>query len=534
MKKKSLDAAASASASASTQILSSSSSSAAAVSSVSSSTKPTSSPTKKEKEKEEEEHSYSAAEVKDFDQEECMRRLGDINIDDSGIRISLQDFGGQPVFYSFHHLFINRYSFFVIMFNMGDLLSTSQAKIRHAKQCLQFWIESITIHTITLNKTAQVVFVGTHKDKYNNPADHDKIHTIISELVESVPPIAANMLKNLDGEGAKGTTTHYFYPVDNTIGTSDPTIVALMDAIVSNLKEAPHVIQKKPVTWLKFVDLIKERQAEATYITYPEAWSIARSVGVPDKDLDHLLTFLHDMSILMWFNEGFLKETIILDPFEFLVKAITTVVCKHTTTDDDPTNHSTSASDRCKLSHVKDWRAFMSKAVITRALLLDLLDEWSMHANVIIQLMINFGLMVPLVSNEHESHDAIDAASYIIPCLLTDTQTPYVRYRTLSSGKQHSFCVFIFTVTDLLDLEARIELNSIAKDACLPTGLFSRLLGKVVLYIRTLIYIYTHTYICSYIYSYIHAPLCMFIHTLINTLVYTDCGSLSGGSGKHS
>ena len=178
----------------------------------------------------------------------------------------------------------------------------------------------------------------------------------------------------------------------------------------------------------------------------------------------------------------------------------------------------------------------MSKAVITRALLLDLLDEWSMHANVIIQLMINFGLMAPLVSNEHESHDAIDAASYIIPCLLTDTQTPYVPYRTLSSGKQHSFCVFIFTVTDLLDLEARIELNSIVKDACLPTGLFSRLLGKVVLYIRTLIYIYIYSCIHMLIHIFVHTCTFMYAHTYTYTYThtYTGCGSLSGVSGKHS
>ena len=146
---------------------------------------------------------------------------------------------------------------------MGDLLVTDPVKLKESKQFLEFWIESITIHTLHANQTAQVAFVGTHKDKYNNASDHDKIHTILSQLVEGAP-IANSMLENINGEGMKGTTTHYFFPVDNTKGTADPTIVQLMDCIVSTVKEESHVRRKKPVTWLKFVDLIKVKQATAT------------------------------------------------------------------------------------------------------------------------------------------------------------------------------------------------------------------------------------------------------------------------------
>ena len=424
---------------------------------------------------------FSVAIVKEFDEEACMKRLGDIKDDDSGLRIALHDFGGQPVFYSLHHLFINKSSFYTIVFNMGDLLVTDPVKLKESKQFLEFWIESITIHTLHANQTAQVAFVGTHKDKYNNASDHDKIHTILSQLVEGAP-IANSMLENINGEGMKGTTTHYFFPVDNTKGTADPTIVQLMDCIVSTVKEASHVRRKKPVTWLKFVDLIKVKQATATYISYSEAFDIAKSVGIPGKDFDHLLKFLHDMSILMWFDDGFLKQTIILDPFEFLVKAITTVVCKHVTTEGDPTNHSTDASKRCKKSHLKDWKNFMKTAIVTNALLFDLLAEWSAQAKVIVQLMINFSIMVPLVASDETgaSNSPTSSSTFIIPCLLPETETPFTLYQTLGRGKRYSYCVFLFTVNDLLDTSNKIERADIKGDACLPTGLFSRLLGKVV------------------------------------------------------
>ena len=357
---------------------------------------------------------FSVAIVKEFDEEACMKRLGDIKDDDSGLRIALHDFGGQPVFYSLHHLFINKSSFYTIVFNMGDLLVTDPVKLKESKQFLKFWIESITIHTLHANQTAQVAFVGTHKDKYNNAADHDKIHTILFQLVKDTP-IANSMKKNIYGEGVKGTTTHYFFPVDNTKGTKDPTIVRLMDSIVSTVKEASHVTRKKPVTWLKYVDLIKAKQATATYISHSEAFDIAKSVGIPGKDFDHLLKFLHDMSILMWFDDGFLKQTIILDPFEFLVKAITTVVCKHETTEGDPTSHSTEASERCRQNHLKDWINFMKNAVITKVLLFDLLDEWKTQAKVIVQLMINFSLMVPLVAcDEGETSNSPTSSSSFI------------------------------------------------------------------------------------------------------------------------
>jgi hypothetical protein len=190
-----------------------------------------------------------AVAVADYNEEEVMKFIDNYQ-SDSGLLLSVFDFGGQKVFYAMHHLFIVKKCFFVIVFNMADLVSPVKRKVRIARDYLQFWIQSVVIHTLDVadNSTASVVFVGTHKDKISSSEEHDKISLIIGSLVEN-SPIQYSMIKNEFGVGAKGTTTHFMFPVDNTRGRSDPVIILLMNAIDQHLRVAPFVTQLKPISW---------------------------------------------------------------------------------------------------------------------------------------------------------------------------------------------------------------------------------------------------------------------------------------------
>jgi hypothetical protein len=189
--------------------------------------------------------------------------------------------------------------------------------------------------------TAPVFFVGTHKDKVSDPADHDKASKILYDLLKQRGAGALlRIVPNERGIGAKAVTTHQMFVVDNMIGSSDVGTIELMAAIERVARAEPYVSQHKPVSWLKFADLMRASSAKGTsFVSVKEADAVAQSVGIPSRDLEPLLQFLHASGILVWFPEPSLKDAVILDPSQFFVRPATLIIRKHEPTDEDPTHH---------------------------------------------------------------------------------------------------------------------------------------------------------------------------------------------------
>ena len=431
---------------------------------------------------------YQAVEVTDFDKEEIMKYLGDMKTG-TDLWITFLDYGGQPVFYTMHHLFMKKNTLYLIVFNMEDMLD--EGKREAAVLNLRFWIDSIVIHTLDAdsNTCAPVVFVGTHKDKCPKHSDHDEISKLISTLV-AASPIEYRMLLNEYGTGSKGTTLHYFYPVDNYKGTEDPVMVQLMTQVDQMLRSLDFVQQKKPLTWLKYIDLLKAK--DDSYITYEQALDIANSTGVPKEDFEDLLKFLHETSHLMWFHDSsVLSKTVVFDPFQYLVKAITTVIRKHRMTGNYPTIHVNDTTRECKRRYPDDWVKFVDEGITTHQLLHYLIGSVQPeNIDTIVHLMLRFNLMVKLVSFEEEEEHSLASSGtadnrdektvYLVPSLLHCSDSPFVPYQTLDKDKNHcSHCMFLFS-TRKFDTKEVIPAAKLKNISTLPFGLFPRLLVKVV------------------------------------------------------
>lgn len=257
------------------------------------------------------------------------------------------------------------------------------------------------------------------------------------------------------------------------MGTDDPMMKFLMTKIESVLVEAAYVREQKPVTWLKFCDGLKAEKAR-THIPYQEAVAQAQAIGIPAKDVKYLLEFLRDMGILMWYDDDGLRDVVILDPFEFFIRAATTVICKLVTTEDDPTLHVTEVHKRCQKSHQAAWSDFMDRAVLDYDLLLALLQEWRDSATTIIRLMVKFGLLVSVVDCEDDRAEV--EPTYLVPVLL-----PIATTSCFEGFETSSTCLFAFSVSKYFETHAKyLTSDQIAKFGFLPAGFFSRLLGKLV------------------------------------------------------
>ena len=109
-------------------------------------------------------------------------------------------------------------------------------QVEMRQQCLKllrFWINSIVIHTMHFLEgshnieVASWVLVGTRRDRVSSPADHESISTILYDTFSSNPAWSA-IVENREAEGRNGRSDLWFFPVDNTKGIKDPTLIKLM------------------------------------------------------------------------------------------------------------------------------------------------------------------------------------------------------------------------------------------------------------------------------------------------------------------
>eukprot|EP01041_Mallomonas_annulata_P031695 gene31695-54038_t len=196
---------------------------------------------------------------------------------------------------------------------------------------LTFWVNSIVVHTTHKSSngrtcTAPVAFVGTHMDKVPSPADHEKISITIFEAFSSNIAFA-NCIQYDTAKAANGTATFNFFPVNNKLSRSDPGILSLMKSIEKKLDELDYMHEEKDLSWFQVLDSINE--TKKSVLTVKEVQTIAQSYNVPMDDVSVMLSFFHQVGVLMWHDEERLKDVVIIDPIKYFVTPATLIICKH-------------------------------------------------------------------------------------------------------------------------------------------------------------------------------------------------------------
>jgi hypothetical protein len=78
-----------------------------------------------------------------------------------------------------------------------------------------------------------------------------------------------------------------------------------------------------------------------------------------------VLLFLHNAGTLLWVNEANLRHVIILDPIEYFVVPVTTLICKLKPTGKSETCHTYSEVHRhCKTRYPFEWMQMEEKGKI--------------------------------------------------------------------------------------------------------------------------------------------------------------------------
>jgi hypothetical protein len=273
-----------------------------------------------------------------------------------------------------------------------------------------------------------------------------------------------------------------FFPVNNKLGNQDPTVQKLLQLIDNSIDESSYVHVERPLSWFKVLDIFKSKNVP--YLEYSEVESIVVSCKIGKNEVPVLLTFFHEMGILMWHDEDTLRDIIVFDPIEYFVKPATIIICNHVPNQSDAVYHSTKLHKETRKRFPQEFSEMTSHGIVAESILVALLEEYSGSYQHIKQLMIKYGLLVPLVFRSEESEEkGIDCAVvdnsedlYLAPSLLPQGNNHHLPVGDCS----HNFFSFIFATKKYLKQKYVFTLTDCNKLGFLPNGLFEKLISKAI------------------------------------------------------
>ena len=368
--------------------------------------------------------------VKQLPLEEVATRLDQIMGHGESITFSTWDFGGQSVFHNLHHLFLSRYSVYLVVFKMTGIFEDEKSTV----EMVRYWLNSLALHA----RGAPILLVGTHKDKVKTYAEHQKISEILKKilgerLIEQVTPYAKEKEDGL-----------WFYPIDNSMsghGRADPVVLLLREAIESAAKEDPEEYLERPIPirWRGLLDLLLAR--DESFMTMKEMKSLAEEQCLPAWQLMPMMEMFHELGVLFHFsNPVELREIVILQP-QWLVSGICQVIF-------DWSLHEQEHHKQIKIEMKSTYDAWREKGIVTSRLL-DRLWDFGFQEPNLKAFLLRFMEEVALICE-------VEPSTFLVPCLLPESSA------AVSARKTHQ--------TFFLDF----------KKSFLPDSLFRRLICYAV------------------------------------------------------
>jgi GTPase SAR1 family protein len=427
----------------------------------------------------------------------CLSENITRNGENSDLVISLYDFGGQDIFNVLHPFFMSKYGVYIVVFDMELILSKEQDKRESCMKHMKFWMNSIVMHTYDekSEKTAPVAIVGTKKDLFSSPADHELISGIIEQSFYQCAAWKSLLMPEMD--------PLCFFPVDNV--NLDVTVNHLLQACQSYLDNALFMKQEVSLVWVKLLDEINAKHK--SFLSLEEIIGMCESRAVFSEEVTEMLTFFYEMGILIWINEEKLRDVVILDPIEYFVKPVTIIICKHIATKDDPyrTVHCEEIHEACRKRWRQDWYQMLEFGLVSERLarrLLASVCKEKAHVDNVLLLMERYGLSTGFHIASSSNDIEVSRISFV-PAVAPSDPNEYIVVREcfgdfsiyqdylnligrLSTQRGYCFQVyesvifhFAFSVSTGLLKFPLFSANGLASTGFLPNGLFERFVGRV-------------------------------------------------------
>eukprot|EP00924_Labyrinthula_sp_SR-Ha-C_P007761 snap_masked-scaffold_28-processed-gene-2.31-mRNA-1 protein AED:1.00 eAED:1.00 QI:0/0/0/0/1/1/7/0/770 len=198
--------------------------------------------------------------------------------------LRVYDFGGQEVFSSVHHIFMNKKAIYLVVFNLTKLKEKDLLR-------LKFWCESILRNT----PKAPVLFIGTYLNTF---LKKNKTLDRLNFLLESfISELSGNLTIFED-------ITTIFFPVENAIDSNNSREDAIKKELMSIYQLSDPYISIKSV-YVLFLDNCQE---ESSYMTVQKFKLKAKKCNFSEEEMEEMLEIYSKEAIISYFKDINLSE----------------------------------------------------------------------------------------------------------------------------------------------------------------------------------------------------------------------------------
>ena len=302
---------------------------------------------------------------------------------------SVWDFAGQEVFETLHHVFLTRFGVYLLCFSLVELtpsLSTPQ-RMANAKRSVAFWLNSVRVHA----NGSPCFLVGTHADVVPSDEDHVAVHLLLEGLAEG------GVSRRVVPDAARRCC---FWPVDCTRRSpgAEEDVARLRQAIieaaeadrvdVGHRSGVGYIDLKVPLCWRRAYDAM--RRAGGPYLKLQQAKELAERCGADggDAEMDEMLTFMHEVGLLVRFSAVSLRDYVILEP-QWLIDALCVIIC------DSKLHLPDLLLDNPELQERRagELSAFHGSGILSTDLLFELWREYTDEKDFLLSIMLNLWLL---------------------------------------------------------------------------------------------------------------------------------------------
>ena len=243
---------------------------------------------------------HQEAPPRDIPIEQIVRRLSEMSLNDKEkkyAKISIWDFAGHPLYQTMHHVFLNRRSFYLVVLNLVELCSPESTHREHALTEVDFWLNSISVHT---PQTTPVFLVGTRRSKVSEEDITQAEKVLYDELVEKFGQLLV-----------ESKARSFLFAVENSLGGCDTGALELKKAIEEEASRLMLADEELPLLWLHFEEeIVKCREKPDCPACVSKAFLKDMIEGsqhaLDEREFESMLHFYHDSSVIILpGNRGF-------------------------------------------------------------------------------------------------------------------------------------------------------------------------------------------------------------------------------------
>eukprot|EP00924_Labyrinthula_sp_SR-Ha-C_P006200 maker-scaffold_63-snap-gene-0.12-mRNA-1 protein AED:0.21 eAED:0.21 QI:0/0.5/0/0.66/1/1/3/0/611 len=230
--------------------------------------------------------------VQDEEFLKLFTRDGDTDYKSNNPFYRVSDFGGQEVFSSLHHLFMNPNAVYVLVFNLTKQNNTDMNR-------LKFWLKSVVKNAAR----APIILIGTYLKLFLKKNEKEELERTELKVFKLVSETFTDFQVPKNEEIS-------FFPIENSNPSSN-TISEIHEKLKSFTKEDTFLTKyastelSLPCVWVLFLDNCRE---ESNYISVKNFKNKGKLCNFTEENLDNMLDIYSRAGIIFYHNNLELSE----------------------------------------------------------------------------------------------------------------------------------------------------------------------------------------------------------------------------------